>query len=202
MRSWAARQVGDQASTLGVWRRGRLKANARSLYGERGQRRRRQLYIRRLLTTTDSRPSTDTSEEELIQQLNRELERARRFDRAFSLTRFTVTGSPAPQLEELVARSIRTSDAVGTLQDQLVVLWGESSASEVAVATDRLVSATNQRLRPHRTVEFPRHALTSAALLEKLLIEPTKPETVSLMMLHPSVDFPPHVSPRRDRVAR
>jgi hypothetical protein len=96
-----------------------------------------------------------------------ELERSRRFDRPFCLTRFSAPVS-VDGIEHFLDEERRLTDSAGWVAGDLVVLWAETDVVGARPAIDRFVQNSNERLREEQTVSFPSSGLTSRVLFDRL----------------------------------
>ena len=104
------------------------------------------------------------------------LERSRRCERPFALSRFSdATGSGgrawAQRFVEEAERHIRTCDAVGLVDGCAVVVWDDSDRPGACVAAKRLAEAVGDAgtlAAVAATVVFPDDGYTPAALVQAL----------------------------------
>lgn len=130
--------------------------------------------------------------------LDREVERARRHERSFGLTRFVVDRDASDHLlVSRVVEQIRACDVAMIVDDQLVVLWSESLPYDAEPAIRRVLRAGQGALTVANSVAFPSHALTRAALLGLLFGPP-----VEVSAEGPIADVPdPPTADRSGRLA-
>lgn len=101
------------------------------------------------------------------------LERARRCERPFALTRFVPShGRPAPAWAEgfvaVAAPLVRACDAVGIVDGEAVVVWDDSDRPAATIAAKRLADAVDRPAEVATTVVFPDDGFTPAALFQAL----------------------------------
>lgn len=102
--------------------------------------------------------------------LELELERARRHERPFSLSRFDF-GGDVESAAEIMSRlgGTRICDAGVVANGEATILWSETAKESAANAIDRLVSVLPDGSRVAvRTVEFPDDGLSLVSLLSAL----------------------------------
>lgn len=102
------------------------------------------------------------------EQLERELERARRHERQFALTRLTFERDVDAQTA--VSRfDLRTCDAIAIVDGAPTILWSESDTTAARRGLRRLAASLSDGCRfEASTVTFPQDGLSLAALFEGL----------------------------------
>jgi len=99
-------------------------------------------------------------------ELRRELDRARRFERSFSIV-LVLGGDPDPGLRlDAVAPHLRSCDRVWVSEAALYVLMPETTAKAATSTFDRMREGDAALIA--RAVSFPEDGLTSEALLDQL----------------------------------
>lgn len=108
--------------------------------------------------------------EEFMSSFDLELERSRRYERPFSLSRFELAEEPrdADRVALAISQRVRCVDVVSTINDEVVVLWTETSSQIVDTVVAHLLSRSGQRIQLVRSVTFPDDGLTRAALVRDL----------------------------------
>ena len=130
--------------------------------------------VRRLLEHDRLRGST-LDERNFMARLDLEIERARRHERPFAMTRFAVQGGSSVVDDSLIAvgSRIRACDIATVLDGEIVVLWAETGSAEVERAIRRVTRTSGGTLGELNSVVFPDTALTRSALLGRLFAAPT-----------------------------
>ncbi len=109
--------------------------------------------------------------------LELELERARRHERSFALSRVEVPGVDVDHDRAMAALSdIRVSDALTSVDGGLTILWSESDGEAADRALRRLVKGLPAGpIVAARTVVFPDNGLSLTTLVEALDQAPALP---------------------------
>lgn len=117
-------------------------------------------------------PSTSSGREGSVDALQHELERARRFERPFSVIRFAVDDGAGPSVAEDDARrlfeSLRSVDVAWIDGDGVLVLLPEVGRAEGEACLKRLRQVAPSMTRTGVLAVFPEDGLTRAALLATL----------------------------------
>lgn len=109
-----------------------------------------------------------------MSRLDLEIERARRHERPFAMTRFGREGGPSEadaSLTAVVSR-IRACDIAIEVDGTIVVVWAETGHAGLERVIRRVTETSGGALVELNSVVFPDAALTRSALLGQLFAEP------------------------------
>jgi hypothetical protein len=136
------------------------------------------------------------------QEFHRELNRARRFDRAFGIVRFVGVGRGTMSerhVRDQVATLARRIDRVWLDDGDLFVLLPESDGAAVETAVARARYRLGQALDTPMTATFPANGITSGALIACLYQGDMAPVAIGALAPVPSA-FASLTSPEGDEL--
>ena len=108
--------------------------------------------------------------EAFMSAFRNELERSRRSERPFSLSRFALVDArdETDSVAQSISQHVRSIDVVGAIDTEIVVLWPETPSQIAGAVVEQLIGRSEQLIRPVRTITFPDDGLTRSSLVRSL----------------------------------